>query len=180
MNKWLVGGVMMILVIGLIVVNRSRNPVPDDSLIIKKSVMDSINAIAKSIPDTILHTDTVPGNIVIRWRERPVPLPGKDSVTKDSLVDSNVAIYLTDSAGIRKLGYSLYAPTIVTRTFEITKKVPVFVMMPAIQKNWYTGGGIGNGVSVEIGRTINKIDYGVQIVRFDSKNCFLIKAGIRF
>jgi len=179
MKSWLVSGVM-ILALVLIVLTCNRNQVPDDSIVIKRSTMDSINQIANSIPDTIYRVDTVPGKTIVRWIEKPIPPKGKDSVIRDSLVNEDIAIHVIDSASIRKIGYTLFAPKIITRTFEITKKVPVYVIQPTVQKKWYAMGGIGNGVSVELGRTIKRYDYGLQIIRFDNKNCVLVKTGIRF
>ena len=179
-KKYFIGGAMILAFGLLLTVKCNKCSVPDDSLLIKKSTLDSINMIANSKPDTIIKTDTIRPKAIIRWYEKEISIIAKDSVRHDSLRTDEVAIYITDSLTSRKIGYELFVPKTITRTIEITKDVPFVIVKEAEQKKWYAMGGIGNGISVEIGRTVKAYDYGLQILRFDSKNCILLKTGIRF
>jgi hypothetical protein len=160
-----------------------------------ESMIDSINAIAASIPDTVTLYDTIRPDPVIRWRDPKTPEPVKIDFVKnfyaDSLVNTQVAIYIQDTiSGLllnRQIGFKLFVPLEVSKTITVTEKVPVIVKEPYQRQAElyggmlvpYNNGKIGFGLSADLVTKKQKI-FGIQYMTISDKNILVGKIGFKF
>jgi len=160
-----------------------------------ESMIDSINAIAAAIPDTIWQYDTIHPDPVIKWRDPktpdPVPVDSARNFYSDSLVNDQLAIYIEDTISgtllNRQIGYKLFVPLQVTNTITVTEKVPVIVKQPyERQRELYGGmlmpynnGKVGFGLSADMITKKQKI-VGVQYMTIDSRSIVVGKIGLNF
>lgn len=198
---WKIILILAIIVLPLWIVKKCsspEDPVPEGYVLVEQASLDSLEAIANSIPDTVTVVDTTRPDTVIRWKEyTPVPAEVTESgyFYQDTVKDENLSIYVSDSisnTGIinyRKVGYKLYIPLQIDRTTTITKKVPVPVKMieyRTIRRMEFIGvvgiGGGGNSFAVsgelDVLTKRNRV-FGLQYLRTD-QDWYLLKVGLRF
>ena len=162
----------IVILIGVLVFSvRYYNQIPKGYILVSQKSIDSINAIAASIPDTIEKHDTIWPDPKIKWFARKV-------TTKDTLKDENVQIFFEEDS----TGYQLLKPN-TKDSIWITKKVPVIIQSPCVEKKWFLNGGIGvNGfiVSGEIGRIYKNRTYSIEVEYVNGKPFYKLKTGIKF
>ena len=162
-----------------------------------ESMIDSINAIAAAIPDTVTLYDTLRPDPIIKWRDPiakvpdPVPVDSARNFYSDSLVNDQLAIYVQDTVkGFilnRQIGYKLFVPLKVKEIITVTEKVPVIVKEPyQRQAELYGGmlvpyynGKIGFGLSADLVTKKQKI-IGIQYMTVSDKSILVGKLGFRF
>jgi hypothetical protein len=160
-----------------------------------ESMIDSINAIAASIPDTVTLYDTIRPDPIIKWMESnipdPVPVDHERNYYSDSLVNSQLAIYIQDtikgSLLNRQIGFKLFVPLEVKQIVTVTEKVPVIVKEPYQRTAElyggmllpYNNGKIGLGLSADFITKKQKI-IGIQYMTISDKSILVGKLGFKF
>ena len=179
--------VLVFLLIGATAFITYRFAVPEGSIVISKSYMDSLMNIK---PDTITVTDTIPlpPDTVRIIKEVPIPVYLEDSTLlayHDSLVNDKVSVHILDTItnrGIiknRKWQIRYFIPQYIVNEKTVIKPVPA--PYPYCEKKKvrvYTSLGLGlSEFSVEGGVVVrDRFTLGVQTGTFGTQ----IKAGYIF
>lgn len=172
----------------LIILNRcTKEKIPTGYILVSQSSIDSINAIAQSKPKILVKHDTLWYDSKIKWFPYKVSL--KDSTRKDTLTDSDIQLYMSDSIDWEnstidgKIGYKILAPKQIIDSIFITKAIPTIIQMPCVERKWFLTGGVGLNafiVSGEFGYHKNNKNYSVEAEFIAGKPFFKLKTGITF
>jgi hypothetical protein len=145
--------------------------------------IDSLNSIPPKVK-----TDTfiVRPDPEIKWRTKFVVQPAledKPVLHTDSLVNDQVAIYVTDSVRNlywQKIGYKLFVPLTITIRDSIFTNVPVIVDRPVYKTTHglYMGASIGGGsefaYSLDMAYAMDKHQVGLQYLRYGGTNNWMV------
>jgi hypothetical protein len=190
------GLIILLLISGTYIVFlrecKSSNDPAKDEIIIKRSVMDSIRAIANK--PSIIKIDTIKiigKTVYIYAKSLPKPIPNTDStinIYKDSLINPEIRVWLNDKikGGLidRKWEYKpIVKQIMVDKTVFVPKIVDNFVSVP---KNgifiYGMAGGNKNmflpGVGIDLITKKNTVIGGIY-QRYGSDNVFSVKLGIK-
>jgi hypothetical protein len=190
------GLIILLLISGTYIVFlrecKSSNGPAKDEMIIKKSVMDSIKAIANKPPIIKIDTFKIVGKTVyVNAKPLPKPVSNTDSTIhtyKDSLINPEISVWLNDKVkGVlidRKWEYKPIVKQItVDKTVFVPKMVDNFVSVP--KNGIFVYGMVGGnknmflpGAGIDFITKKNTVIGGVY-QRYGSDNVFSVKLGIK-
>ncbi|MFP4025761.1 MAG: hypothetical protein ACLFVR_14655 [Thiohalospira sp.] len=153
------GFVIIGLIIGY-VINRIMQPPcpPEGKVLVEKQWLDSLQAIAKMKPDTILITvdSIIYKKGPVEYVEVPVPVEINDTTNyySDTITTEHFDLYLFDTLRYNQIvsrgfNYDLYVPEKITETITLIQKVP-FPYEVDKRKTIYGGINIGAINSVDL------------------------------
>jgi hypothetical protein len=149
-----VTGLLLItgLVLTFLLSNKHFTWVKNNESVVKTELYDSLVAIANRPPKdtTIIVHDTIPGEPIIKWKDKliPVYLDSLSAVYSDTLKTNNFKVVTTDTLQYnrityRKYNYETYVDTIIR---YIEKEKPVLVykdsLIYQVKRTLYYGAGM--------------------------------------